>query len=130
MIKYKTTIRRFDKRGEKTGWSYIEITAAQAKKLKPNTNVSFRVKGRLDQYVFEKLSLLCMGNGNFILPVNAAIRRSIGKKHGDRIAVEMHLDKRKLTPSRDLMACLAEDPKAMTFFKSLPGYHQNYFSKW
>ena len=130
MIKFTTTILRFDKKGEKTGWSYIEISAAQARKLKPGSNVSFRVKGHLDQYSFEKLALMPMGEGNFILPVNGSIRKAIGKKHGDKVTVSMEADERRLTLSHDLMTCLAEDPQALSFFRTLPKYHQRYISKW
>ena len=28
------------------------------------------------------------------------------------------------------MDCLADEPKALEFFHSLPGSHRNYFSKW
>jgi len=130
MIRYTATILRFDKKGEKTGWSYIEISAAQAKKLKPGCNVSFRVKGKLDQYVFEKVSLLPMGEGAFILPINSTMRNATGKKQGDKLTVMMETDDRKLTLSTDMMACLKEDPQALAYFKSLPNSHQQYFSKW
>ena len=130
MIKFTATILKFDKKGEKTGWSYIEISASQAKKLKPDTKVSFRVKGSLDQYDFEKLALIPMGEGNFILPMNGPIRKAIGKKQGDKVNVIMESDERNLTLSGDLMKCLKEDPEAMAYFKSLPKSHQHYFSKW
>lgn len=130
MIKYTTTILKFDKKGEKTGWSYIEISASQAKKLKPDCKVSFRVKGKLDQYAFEKVALLPMGEGSFIMPINGSMRKSIGKKQGDKLTVSMELDDRKITISQDLMACMKEDPDALKFFRSLPGSHQQYFSKW
>jgi hypothetical protein len=129
-IKYTTVIQKFDKKGEKTGWSYIEISAAQASKLKPGQKVSFRVKGTLDAYAFEKVAILPMGDGNFIMPLNQTMRKAIGKGHGDKLTVTLEVDERKLQLSRDLMACLAEDPEAMAFFKSLPKSHQQYFSKW
>lgn len=130
MIKYTTTILKFDKKGEKTGWSYIEISAAQAKKLKPDCKVSFRVRGKLDQYPFEKVALLPMGEGSFIMPINGSMRKAIGKKQGDKLTVSMEVDDRKIAISQDLMACMKEDPDALKFFKSLPGSHQQYFSKW
>jgi uncharacterized protein DUF1905/bacteriocin resistance YdeI/OmpD-like protein len=130
MIHFNTTIEKFDKKGEKTGWTYIEISAAQANKLKPGYKVTFRVKGTLDQFAFEKVAILPMGDGNFIMPLNATIRKAIGKKHGDKVKVVMEADERKMIISPDLMACLKEDPDAMKFFKSLPGSHQLYFSKW
>jgi hypothetical protein len=35
MIQFTTTILKFDKQGEKTGWMYITVTAALAGKVKP-----------------------------------------------------------------------------------------------
>lgn len=130
MLQFTAIIQKFDKKGEKTGWTYIEISASQATKLKPASKVSFRVKGTLDRYTFERAALLPMGDGNFILPLNGEMRKAIGKKQGDKIKVTMEWDDRKMTISQDLMACLREDPEAMKFFKSLPGSHQLYFSKW
>ncbi|SKC74269.1 DUF1905 domain-containing protein [Ohtaekwangia koreensis] len=130
MIRYTTTILKFNKKGEKSGWTYIEISESQAQKLKPNTKISFRVKGTLDQFVFEKVALLPMGDGTFIMPVNAAMRKSLGKKEGDKIKVVMEIDERKLALSADLMKCLKEEPDSLAYFKSLPMSHQNYYSKW
>lgn len=130
MIQYTTTILQFDKKGEKTGWSYIEITAAQSNKLKPGYKVSYRVKGKIDSYTFEKVALLPMGDGSFILPINGTIRKAIKKHQGHIVKVELELDKRPPTLSPDLMKCLKEDPLAKAYFTSLPKSHQNYFSNW
>jgi hypothetical protein len=130
MIEFTTTIHKFDKKGEKTGWTYIEISASQANKVKPGYKVGFRVKGSLDNWSFEKVALLPMGKGNFILPINAKMRKATGKKQGDKLRVRMEYDANRPSLSRDLMACLKEDPDALKFFKSLPGSHQLYFSKW
>lgn len=130
MIEFTTTVQRFDKKGEKTGWTYIEISASQANKIKPGYKVGFRVKGSLDNFEFEKVAILPMGNGSFILPINAKMRKATGKKQGDKLKVQMEYDERRPSLSRDLMTCLKEDPEALKFFKSLPGSHQLYFSKW
>jgi hypothetical protein len=130
MITFTTTLQKFNSKGEKTGWTYIEISAQQAQKLKPGMKVSFRTKGRLDQYSFEKVAILPMGEGRFIMPVNGTMRKALGKKHGDKVKVEMEADERKVQLSSDLIKCLKEEPKALTFFKSLPKSHQNWFSKW
>jgi len=129
MIEFTTTVQRFDKKGEKTGWTYIEISASQANKIKPGYKVGFRVKGSLDNFEFEKVAILPMGNGSFILPINAKMRKATGKKQGDKLKVQMEYDERRPSLSRDLMTCLKEDPEALKFFKSLPGSHQLYFSK-
>lgn len=130
MIEFTTTIHKFDKKGEKTGWTYIGISASQANKVKPGYRVGYRVKGSLDNYKFEKVAIMPMGNGSFILPINARMRKAIGKKQGDKLRVRMEYDEKRPKLSKDLLACLREDPDAMSFFKSLPGSHQLYFSKW
>lgn len=130
MITFTATIQRFDKKGEKTGWSYIEISAAQAKKLKPGTKTSFRVKGKLDQFAIKQLALIPMGDGNFIIPFNAAMRKGTGKKQGDKLKAVLELDESKFLMNADFMACLNDDPMANSFLKTLSAGHQRYFSKW
>ena len=130
MITFTSTILKFQKKGEKTGWSYIEISKRQAEQLNPNARVSFRVKGHLDSHPIQQAALIPMGEGRFILPLNGSLRKAIGKKAGDRLQVKMELDERPLTPSADFIKCLKDDPNAFDFFKTLPKSHQNYFSKW
>ncbi len=130
MISFTTTILKFDKKGEKTGWTFIEISATQAKKLKPDTKVSFRVRGTLDSHAIKQVALVPMGDGNFILAINGIMRKAIGKKHGDKIKVMLEADESKIILSPDLMACLKDEPTALAAFKKLPGSHQKYFSRW
>jgi hypothetical protein len=130
MIKFSTTILRFGKLGEKTGWSYITVSQKQAEQLNPGCKKSFRVKGRLDDFPIEKTALLPMGEGTFILPVNAKIRKGTGKNAGDKIKVQFEVDGRALKFSADFMKCLSDDQRALEFFRTLPKSHQNYFSSW
>jgi hypothetical protein len=130
MITFTTRILKFQNKGEKTGWRYIEISKRQAEQLKPDNKVSFRVKGLIDQYPIQKTALLPMGEGDFILPINATIRKAIHKMEGDSIKVKLELDERAIALSSDFVKCLKDEPKAYEFFKSLPKSHQNYFSKW
>ncbi len=130
MISFTATIHKFDKKGEKTGWNYIEISSSQAKKLKPDTKTSFRVKGKLDQFTIKQIALIPMGNGKFIIPFNATMRKGTGKKHGDSVKVSLELDESKFVMNDDFIACLNDDPQANTFFKTLTAGHQRYFSKW
>jgi hypothetical protein len=130
MISFNTTLLRFDKKGEKTGWTFIEISAARAKKLKPGTKVSFRVKGKLDSHPISQVALVPMGEGTFILAVNGKMRKAIGKKNGDKIKVVLEADDSKIILSHDLIACLKDEPAALAAFKKLPGSHQKYFSRW
>ena len=130
MIKFTTIILRFDKKGEKTGWTYIVIPADIAGKIKPGNRKSFHVKGKLDNYSFRRTALLPIGEGEFILPINATIRKAIGKRCGAMLTVQVEEDKSDFVFNLDLMVCLTDEPSALTFFKKLPGSHQRYFSKW
>jgi len=123
-------MKRFEKQGEKTGWTYIEVPADLAQKLKPGNRKEFKVKGKLDKHSIYRVSLLPMGGGWFIMPVNAAMRKAIGKRHGAMVKVELIEDKSEFIFEKDFMECLADEPTALEFFKTLPGSHQRYFSKW
>jgi len=130
MVVFAATIKRFQKMGEKTGWSYIEISRRHAEKLNPGKRVSYRVKGLLDQHQIEKTAILPMGKGNFIMPINGKMRKAIGKQAGDKLKISLELDHRPQTISTDFLRCLKDDPPAHSFFRTLPKSHQIYFSKW
>jgi hypothetical protein len=130
MITFTAKILRFNQQGEKTGWSYIEVSKARAEQLNPGVKKTFRIKGTIDQHPIQKTALLPMGDGDFILPMNAAIRKGTGKKAGDTVKVKFELDEREIIPPSDFMKCLKDDKRAFDFFKTLPKGHQNYFSKW
>jgi hypothetical protein len=130
MIRFEAILQQFASNGEKTGWTYIEISAAQAKKLKPDNKRSFRVKGKLDSYSYANIGLLPMGEGDFIMAINATIRKAIKKSRGAKVKVQMELDLSEKPLSTDLMECLGDEPKALKKFNSLPPSHQKYFSNW
>ena len=130
MVKFTTTILKFNTQGEKTGWTYITIPAKIAQQLNPGIKKSFRVKGKLDDYSIEKIALFPMGEGNFIMPINAAIRKSIRKQKGATIQVAVQIDKAPLLPSAELLECMADEPEALEYYNSLPQGHRNYFTKW
>ena len=116
--------------GEKTGWTYVEVPADLAEQLKPGNRKEFKVKGKLDKHHIKRVSLFPMGGGGFILVLNAAIRKAIGKKQGAMVKVELMPDNSPFIFNADFLACLEDEPAAAEFFRSLPGSHQRYFSKW
>ena len=130
MIQFSAVIKKFGNQGEKTGWTYIEIPAAIAEKLKPNNKKSFRVKGKLDNYSFESLALLPMREGCFIMALNAATRKKITKRKGAVLQVKMEADTSPLQLNKELMECLADEPESLSFFNTLPPGHRRYFSVW
>ena len=130
MIQFTATMYKFDKQGEKTGWTYIEIPVDLALKLKPGNKKEFKVKGKLDAIEIRRTSVLPMGGGIFIMPINAAMRRALSKKQGAMVKVQLLADDSAFVFNKDFMECLSDDPMAKLFFESLPGSHQRYFSKW
>ncbi|TMI63014.1 MAG: DUF1905 domain-containing protein [Bacteroidetes bacterium] len=130
MIKFTATLLKFGKQGEKTGWTYFEVPADLAQKLKPGNKKEFKVKGKLDNYSLNRVSLLPMGGGIFIMPVNATMRKAIGKRHGAMVKVQLQADDSAFVFNADFMECLEYEPKAKEHFNSLTGSHQRYFSKW
>ncbi len=130
MIRFTATIQQFAQQGEKTGWTYIEVPKKVAEQLQPNHKKSFRVKGLLDDYPIQAIALLPMGEGNFIMALNASMRKAIKKRKGDQIIVQLALDTKGYLLNADFIACLDDAPEAKAFFDSLTKGHQNYFSKW
>ena len=130
MIAFTSILLKFDKQGEKTGWTYIEVSSEIARKLHPENKKSFSVKGKLDDYNFEQIALIPMGNGNFIMPLKASIRIALGKKKGATVAVLIALDSKEYELNKELIECLADEPEALYFFNSKPKSFQHYYSKW
>lgn len=130
MVKFNTTILKFDEQGEKTGWTYIEIPADIAEQIKPNNKKSFRVKGKLDYYKINGVALMPMGNGTFIMPFNAEMRKGTGKRKGAMLTVSIEEDNTPLKLNEDFLTCLNDEPAALKHFNSFAGSHRNYFSKW
>src|ERR1700739_1202880 len=109
MIRCTTKILRFAEMGEKTGWTYIRIPAALAQQLTPDKK-SFRVKGRLDDHPIQKMALIPMGEGDFIMALNAGIRKAIRKQQGATLRVELEVDKAVIQPPKALLECLTDEP--------------------
>jgi hypothetical protein len=121
---------KFASQGEKTGWTYIIVPSAITSILNPLNRKSFRVKGKLDEFAIQQIALFPMRNGDYMMALNASMRKGIGKRKGAKIKVSIELDKRPLAISSELMECLDDEPKALEFFNSLAPSHKSYFSKW
>lgn len=71
-----------------------------------------------------------MGGGNFILTLNASLRKGIRKKKGAMLNVKLQVDPEGYKLNEDFIACLDDAPEGRKYFDSLSGSHRNYFSKW
>jgi Domain of unknown function (DUF1905)/Bacteriocin-protection, YdeI or OmpD-Associated len=130
MITYNTILQKFGEKGEKTGWTYVEIPADIAQQIKPNTKAGFRVKGLIDNFSIKLVALLPMGEGDFIIPINADMRRGIRKEEGAMVTLTLEEDTDELPQSEELLMCLEDEPKALEAFLKMPKGHQNYYTKW
>lgn len=130
MIKFTATIEIDSRDPDKKGWSFIILNKTLSNKLNPGVRKGFRVKGKLDSFPIKQTSLLPVSGDKFMLPINAKMRKGTGKKAGDKIVVELELDKAKFKMNDDLMVCLNDEPKAIEHFNTLAPSHQRYFSKW
>ena len=130
MRQFTAILQKFKEKGEKTGWIFLEIPAEVTNALNPDVRTSFRVRGKIDQLEIRQTALIPMGEGKFILPTNAEMRRAIRKHEGATVALEFERDDSPILLSEDLTTCLADEPAALEFFNSLPKSHQNYFSNW
>lgn len=130
MLRFTTTIEKFGAQGEKTGWTYIRVSAQQAQQLKPDNKKSFRVKGKLDAHAISGVALIPMGGGDFIMALNTSMRKAIGKKKGDKLTVQLAADEKLPVINKLLLSCLADEPDAEASFNKMPRSHQLYYSRW
>lgn len=130
MFPFKSIIQKFANKGEKTGWTYIDISQDIILKLKLKNKKEFRIKGVMDDVAFERLAVYPIGDGNFIIAINADLRKKLGKKEGAMLSVKFELDKSEALQSQELLDCLADDKIALKQFNSLLLSHQNYFHRY
>jgi hypothetical protein len=131
MIDFRAIILQFEKQGEKTGWSYIEVPADLAQQIKPGNKKSFRVRGMLDGLAVSGLALMPMGQGNFIMALKADIRKKLRKSAGALLQAKLEEDiDFKMDMPDDLREFFEFEPEALEYFNSLAGSHRLYFLKW
>lgn len=131
MVQFTAEIERFEKHGEKTGWFYIIVPETTANQIKPGNRQFFRVRGAINGKEFGGIGVVPAGDGSFILPVNAGMRKTLQAGLGDvlHLSVEEDTDF-KITIPADLEICLAEDPRLLENFMEFNRANRNYFINW
>jgi hypothetical protein len=131
MVTFKAEIERFERMGEKTGWTYVFIPKEIAHQINPDCKKSFRIKGMLDNIAIHGLALVPMGEGNFILALKSALRKQLKKEEGAVLSLELAVDPDfKIEMPLELDMCLSDEPGLMDQFLSMPKSHQNYYINW
>ena len=121
---------KFDKAGEKTGWTYIVISEKLSKQLNPGVKKSYRVKGFIDAVEIKQMALIPMGDGSFILPIKADLRKKLKKVKGHKVRIDFELDNSVIEYDAEFIDCLSDSIVAEKYFNSLTPSHRLYFSKW
>lgn len=131
MVQFSAEIARFEKNGEKTGWFYILVPRETALRIKPENKQFFRIRGEINGCEFSGLGLIPMGDGDFILAVNAEIRKRLEAGLGDMLQLNVEEDTDfKISIPADLEVCLADDPRLLGNFMKFNKANQNYFINW
>jgi hypothetical protein len=131
MIQFTALIHQFEKMGEKTGWTYVEIPVDVSQQIKENCKISYRVKGKIDNLPIKGIAVMPMGDGNFILPLKKELQKKIAKRKGAVVNLEIEEDKTfKIEMPEDLRLCFSDVEGTLDQFLSLPKSHQNYYINW
>jgi len=130
VFSFKSIIQKFASKGEKTGWTYVDIPQDIILKLKLKNKKEFRIKGVMDDVAFDRLAVYPIGEGNFIIAINAELRKKLEKKEGAMVSVKFELDTSEALKSQELLDCLKDDKIALKQFNSLLLSHQNYFHRY
>lgn len=112
----------------KGGWTYTIISGIPPE-LKGKMGM-VRVKGLIDDYEISQYNLFPLKDGNFFLPVKAAIRKVIRKEAGDTVKVVLFADNDPLTIPDELLQCLRDEPAAHKTFYSFSVSEQKQYIDW
>ncbi|KAF5277842.1 hypothetical protein FQR65_LT15926 [Abscondita terminalis] len=110
-------------------WLMISITHLYFKKekLKKRDESPWEI----DQVRIQGKSLIPMGGGDFILALDAKLRKQLRKEEGNvvNLCLEHDVDF-KIEMPEDLEVCIAQEDGLLEHFLSYTKAHQNYFINW
>ena len=114
----------------KAGWTYAPVGQLPFKVKTHFGNL--KVSGRLDEVVLTDAHLMPMGKGLRFLPVNAALRKRLGKQAGDAVHLQLYAaEAPTMTISlADFKECLAEVPGVLLRFEALAPAQQQQWLDW
>jgi hypothetical protein len=109
----------------KGGWTYAPVGQLP---FKVKTHIgNLKVCGRLNEVALEEAHLMPMGKGLRFLPVNAELRKKLGKQAGDVVRLQLFVVEKPNSLAlslADFRECLAEVPVALHAFEALGASQQ------
>lgn len=127
MHSFTAIIQKSGSWGEKSGWTYVDIPQDILVKLELKSKKEFRIKGFMDDVELERQPVFPVGEGNYIITLNAGLRKKLGKKHGATVKLRIEMDARGAAQSQELLDCLKDDAVARAQFESMNTSNRNYF---
>jgi hypothetical protein len=128
MYIFDAVIEKFATMGEKTNWHYVYLPDDVLASLLKEKQQHFRVKGSIDDAPIQQLALWPIGQEQYILPLNATIRKAIKKNEHATVHVQIQIDNSEILHDADLLDCLLDNPLAQSRFMALSKSWQNNFS--
>lgn len=125
LVNKKYLLEKFPGKG---GWTFARIPDISQDKKAPFGWK--KVKGTIDGYEIRKYHLMPMGEGKLFLPVKAEIRKKIKKQEGDLVHILLYPDNEPLETPEEMLICLEDEPKALTFFNSLSESERKFYIQW
>jgi len=109
--------------------SYIEVPFNVEEKF--GTKARVPVKGTIDGVAFRS-TISPMGGGCHVMVIPQAMRKNLGKTHGDSIHITMERDNEERTVELpdDLEALLSNHADAREFFETLSYTHKKEYVQW
>ncbi|RPE05922.1 DUF1905 domain-containing protein [Chitinophaga lutea] len=122
----KYQLQKFPGKG---GWTYAHIPEASNGKRK--ISVFTKVSGTIDDYAITNATLMSMGERRYFIPVNAAIRKQIGKEAGDWVKIVLHIQEAGAPVAADeFTTCLKDEPAAWEHYKTFSKTEQQAWIRW
>ena len=115
----------------KGGWTYAPVGQLPFKVKTHFGNL--KVCGRVDEVALAAAQLMPIGKGQRFLPVNAALRKQLGKQAGDVVHLQLFalaVPKELTVTMADFTECLSEVPAAQRSFQGLAGAQQQAWLEW
>ncbi|HEY0054252.1 MAG TPA: YdeI/OmpD-associated family protein [Pedobacter sp.] len=125
LIHQQLLLERFPGKG---GWTYAKLPDIPEGKL---TTFGFhKVRGIIDGYEVNPISIMPMGKGVSFIAVKAEIRKVIKKNAGDWVEVVLYSLQNSLPLPEDFQLCLEDEPDALKHFQKLSDEIKKQYLDW